>query len=212
MSTYLYDEAFTEKLRRWTDNTEVTIASPDDTKRLFEVIADKNDDRPIKLPLIALRRRGGYQILRRGRNTASFDGFRLEANDKAGSRLNAIPISIPYQIDVYARYYKEADEYMRNIVFNATNYPRLDVTIPYEGVDYIHTSNIRLSDTVDDNSDIPERLAVGQFTRLSVLVDIDDAYLWDVHIKTTKKISEVTIKTETNGNIDGKETVSIDEN
>lgn len=191
MSTYLYDEAFVDKLRKWTADTEVTITSPEDTRRLFEVIADKNNDCPIPLPLIALRRRGGYQVLNRGRNVLSSDGMRLVANDEVGAHLNAIPISIPYQLDVYARHYKEADEYMRNIIFNVINYPRLDVSIPYEGVDYVHSSNIRMSLEVEDNSDIPERLVVGQFTRLSLQIDIDDAYLWDVHVKKTKTISYV---------------------
>ena len=48
MSTYFYDDAIVKKLQLWTRNTEVTITGPDETRRLFEVIADKTNDSPIK--------------------------------------------------------------------------------------------------------------------------------------------------------------------
>ena len=36
-----------------------------------------------------------------------------------------------------------------------------------------------LNDTIDDNSDVPERFTIGNFTRLSLIITVDDAYLWD---------------------------------
>ena len=50
---------------------------------------------------------------------------------------------------------------MRNFVFNIINFPTLDITIPYNNLNYTHTSNIRLTGSVEDNSDIPERLIPG---------------------------------------------------
>lgn len=37
-----------------------------------------------------------------------------------------------------------------------------------------------IESTVSDNSDIPERLISGQFTRMSIRLTIDDAYLFSV--------------------------------
>ena len=103
-----------------------------------------------------------------------------DANDKVARQINAIPISIPYQIDVYARYLKEADSFMRDIVFNIINHPTFKVIIPYQGINLEHNANMILSSDIEDNSDIPERLVTGQFYRMSLTFVVDDAYLWDI--------------------------------
>ena len=183
MSIALYDNAFLEKLQAWTKDTTVSIVSPSDSRTLFENVADTTNDSPIQLPLNSLKRPGGFTILNTGKRPLSFDGATLDANHDRASQLNAIPISIPYQLDIYARYQREADEYIRNLVFNIINYPKLDIVIPYNNQNYIHHSNIRLAGEVDDNSDIPERLISGQFVRMSMRIDIDDAYLFDVRYR-----------------------------
>ena len=183
MSVGLYDETFLEKLKGWTKGTAVTIVGPDETNRLYQQIADTTNDSPIKLPFISLKRPGGFTILNTGKKPLTFDGATLDANYDKAKQLNAIPISIPYQLDIYTRYRNEADEYVRNIVFNIINYPKLDINIPYNGANYIHHSNIRLAGEVDDASDIPERLISGQFVRMSMKIDIDDAYLFDVRYR-----------------------------
>jgi hypothetical protein len=38
----------------------------------------------------------------------------------------------------------EGDEYIRNFVFNIINFPQLDITIPYNNLNYKHISNIRM--------------------------------------------------------------------
>ena len=188
MSVGLYDQAFVNKLQAWTKDTVVTILTPNETKNLFAIIADKNNDEPIKLPLIALKRPGGFSVLRTGKSPLSASGIRLFASNKVGKRLRAIPISIPYQIDIYTRYQDEADELVRNIVYNIINYPKLEINIPYYDENYIHHSNIRMQSDVEDNSDIPERLVAGQFTRMTLQIYIDDAYLFDVNYSNTRRI------------------------
>lgn len=183
MSVGLYDEALVAKLQGWTKDTQVSVVSPTESRRLFEVIADSTNDQPIQLPIIALKRVGGLHIINTGKKPLSFDGLTLDATHEIASQLNAIPISIPYQIDVYTRYLSEADEYVRNLVFNIINYPKLDIVIPYNDENYVHHSNMRLSGEVDDNSDIPERLIPGQFTRMTMRIDVDDAYLFDVRYR-----------------------------
>lgn len=190
MAVRFYDEALLEKFKRWTQDTEVTLLGVNDTKRRFEVIADKTNDAPLKLPIIALSRNGGYTILERYKKPLSYDANRFVQTPDKGVRLNGIPISIQYQIDIYTRYLEEADEYARNIVFNIINYPKLNIEIPYEDIGLTHDANIRLNSDVEDNSDIPERLIPDQFTRLTIGIDIDDAYLFDVRIKDNLSITE----------------------
>ena len=207
MAVRFYDTALLDKLKKWTQDTDVTLLSVNDTQRRFEVLADKTNDQPIKLPLIALSRNGGYTILSKYKQPLSYHGLKMIQTHDKGVILNGIPISIQYQIDIYTRYLEEADEYARNIVFNIINYPKLTIEIPYENQGLFHDANIRLSSDVDDNSDIPERLISSQFTRLTIGIVIDDAYLFDVRIKDNLSISNVDIITK-----DTKELVELNEN
>ena len=190
MSTKLYDDALVQKIRNWTQNTSITVVSPEETRRLFEVIADKTNDKPIQLPLIAITRNRSYNILDFGisKQPMSFDGLTLNATHRQASQLNSIPIHIGYQIDVYTRYYEEADEYTRNLVFNIINFPKLTVNIPYYNENYKHDANISINADIQDNSDIPERLIAGQFTRITINLDINDARLWDVRYRNVYSI------------------------
>lgn len=190
MAVKFYDDALLRKLQKWTADTHINVTGVNDTKRLFEVILDKNNDSPIKLPLIALSRNGGYTISRKYKNPLSHNGSTILVNSQKGAKLNAIPIEITYQLDVYTRYLEEADEYARNLVFNIINYPKLQIEIPYESTGFKHDANIRLISEVEDNSDIPERLIPGQFTRFTIGINIDDAYLFDVRVKDNLSIVE----------------------
>ena len=188
MSVELYDKAFVDKLRKWTKDTDVSVLTPSETRQMMAIIADKTNDSPIKLPLISLKRPGGFTVLQTGSRPLNKVGMKLFANKDMGKRLRAIPISIPYQIDIYTRYQDEADEFTRNIVYNIINSPRLDVVIPYQDENYVHNSNIFMSGEVENTSDIPERLVSGQFTRMSIQIIVDDAYLFDVQHTQTKKV------------------------
>ena len=189
MAVRFYDDALLAKLKKWTADTQVQLTGVNETRRLFEVVADRTNDKPIQLPLIALSRSGGYTIQEKYKQPKSFSGSKMIVTTDKGFKLNAIPIGISYQLDIYCRYLAEADEYARNIVFNIINYPKLSIEIPYEDTGLQHDANIRLTTDVEDNSDIPERLIPGQFTRFTIGIDIDDAYLFDVRIKDNISIS-----------------------
>lgn len=117
-------------------------------------------------------------------------GFKRDATTSSAQHLNVIPIRLTYQLDIYTRYNEEAEEYIRNFVFNIINHPKLTINIPYNGYNEIKNANLTLDSTITDNSDIPERLIAGQFTRKTLTIIIDDAYLWDVKIKDTINICE----------------------
>ena len=123
MSIKLYDDALLNKLKNWVGDLPLTIVGVDESTRLFNVIADKNNDAPINLPLIALSRPGGFTIEEKYKQPKSYTGATIAYSSEKSAKFNAIKISIPYQIDIYARFQEEADEYIRNIVFNIINYP-----------------------------------------------------------------------------------------
>lgn len=188
MSAYIYDQALVEKFKFWTNKTEIQIYGPEQTRRMFEVMADKQEDKKIKLPIICLRRVNGYSISNINKRVLTYDGLTLDADEQKSVTLNAIPILINYQVDVYTKYYKDADAISRDIVFNVINHPTMEVVIPYNGVDYTHYCNLRIAETVEDNSDIPEHLFQGQFTRFTMNLNIDDAYLWDARVRSNVSI------------------------
>ena len=189
MGTAIYDKAIMDKLKRWTEGTNVTVVSPEDTRTLFEVTADRKNDKPIQLPMICLRRATTYTLDgKAGKSPLTFDAVTTEATIARSTKINAIPIRLSYQIDIYTRFYEEADEYMRNLVFNLYNYPAFEVQLPYEGKGYTHTASMVVNPTISNNSSTQERLAVGQFTKLSVGFDVKDAYLFDVRTKDNYSI------------------------
>ncbi len=202
MSANLYDRALVSKLQNWIKDDTITITSPDETKRLFQYKADTTNDKPIQLPLIALRRKPTISILNVSKKPLMYDGKLDSYSIESGktSELNAIPIQLDYNIDIYTRYEEECLEYVRNFVYNIINYPKLTVEIPYNNANIKHNSNIRLLSEIQDNSDIPERLVPGQFTRYTLSIYVDDAYLWNYKIKDIKTI-EIEDITE---NLDSK--------
>ena len=200
MAVRYYDEALLEKIKKWVKDPNMTITGPDETRRLFQYLGDINDDKPLKLPIIALRRLTPVKILSTNKKPLTYDGWRKNNNGEKGDQLNAIPIEINYQLDIYTRYMAEADEYIRNFIFQIINHPKLSIEIPYNNAKIMHDSNIRLSENIDDNSGIPERLIEGQFTRLTLSINIDDAYLFDYRIKDNWKVEselQTVIKNDT---------------
>ena len=202
MSSLGYDEALLKKLKKWIKDDKITITGPSETRRLFTYLADIQNDKPIDLPLIALRRLSPLRILSTSKKPLTYDGWRKNNNGEKGDQLNGIPIQLDYQLDIYTRYFDESDEYVRNFVFNIINYPKLEIEIPYNNANIKHTSNIRLSQDIEDNSDIPERLVEGQFTRRTLFINIDDAYLFDYKTKDTIKIDNVDVEIKLKSDID----------
>ena len=62
ISVNLYDEGLLQKLKYWTEKTDVTVYNVDESSRLIEVLANKTNDKSIKLPIIAIRRPNGFTI------------------------------------------------------------------------------------------------------------------------------------------------------
>ena len=184
----LYDKALLDKLSYWTKNTQLRIFGPNESRQTFMSIIDENKDQKISLPLITLTRNGGFTINNPNKQPLAYDGVVVDGSIEKAAQLNAIPITLNYQLDIYTRYMSEADELVRAFIFNFINYPKIEVTVPYNGMDVKHISSVRISPNIEDNSDIPERLIPHQFTRETLNVNIDDAYLWDIKIRDNLQI------------------------
>lgn len=195
MSVRYYDEALVNKIQKWVKDPNMRILKPNETARLFQIISDQTNDKPISLPLIAISRDPEVEVLATNKKALSYSGKVLDRNAKKYISLDAIPIVVSYQLDIYTKEFSEGDEYLRNFIFNFINHPKLTINIPYNDVNLSHDSNVRIMSTIEDTSDVPQRLFSGQFTRWTIRLNIDDAYLFSVPVESSWSIeSEAELK------------------
>ena len=202
MSTYLYDKAMLDKLKKWGVSDNATLLAPDDTQTLYDIINSRSNDGGIELPLITLNRKGNVNIRNTNKQPLSINAYTMVRSKTNSAILNAIPIELSYQLDIYTRKRIQAEEYVRELTFNFINYPEIMICVPYENLNYWHKSMISLNNEVQDNSAIPERLIHGQFTRYTMSLKVDDAYLFDVRIRDT--VQKVEWTTYSDQNVDGE--------
>lgn len=191
MGIRFYDDALYDKIQKWVKDPNMTILKPSETTRLFQQTLHQKDDKPITLPLISLSRVPEFEIQQTNKKPLTFDGAIMGSSSKTVKgvqhnkiiQLDAIPIGINYQLDIYTKRYEEGDEYLRNFIFNFINHPKLTITLPYNESNLNHVANVRVLSTITDNSDITEKLFSDQFTRWTILLEIDDAYLFNTPVK-----------------------------
>ena len=82
---------------------------------------------------------------------------------------------------------------MRNLIFNITNFPSVTVHMTYNGYEFSHDSVIEMSPEIEDNSNVSERLIQGQFTRFTMTLNVNDAYLWDIRYRDNYHIIDTEI-------------------
>lgn len=195
MAIRYYDDVLAERLKRWIpENSNLRILKPDETKRLFELLASDGDDKNIKVPFIALSRDSSIEINSNIKQNKSFDGLKLINDDEFSLQLNAIPITVNYQLDIYTKTYEEGDEYLRSFLFKLINNPLLKIDIPYNDTCIQHVANIRVADQVSDTSDVSERLFSGQFTRWTIQIELQDAFLFSVPYRKNWKLDGVSVE------------------
>ena len=201
MAVRYYDDIIAAKLKRWNPSAELRVLKPNEVKRFFQLEAEDSGDKPLTLPCIMLARNNDIELLYNMKTPKSYAGVKLSPtsnemkaiksyNDIPDSTmlLNAIPIKLQYQLDIYTKTAEEGDEYLRQYLFKLINNPVIKMTIPYNGADVDQISNIRVLNTVSDTSDISERLFPGQFTRWTIQLEIQDAFLYDVPYRRNWKL------------------------
>ena len=218
MSVALYDKMVKNKIAGWVIDPNMVILGPDETEELFKHQADIKDDKPITLPLIAISRDRDINIELTAKRPLTHMGKSFNYNSNSVDHLNAIPITINYQLDIYTRFQTEAHEYARNFVFNIVNHPSMELLIPYNDSNLSYISYMSLMSPISDNSDIPQRLVPGQFTRMTMHFSLKDAYLFSYSYKNIPKITQIEIvpelkyKLEFNTDIDTKPQIKLGNN
>ena len=188
MAIRYYDDAIVEKIKRWVpSNSKLRVLKPEETRRFFELIADDSKDSAVKLPCIMLSRSKDIELRLNVKNSKSFDGFRLGSTKDASAVLNSIPISVTYNLDIYTKTYEEGDEYVRNFLFKLINNPTIRIDIPYNGSTLSHIANLRVLPSISDTSDISEHIFAGQFTKWTIQLELQDAYLFSIPYKNNWK-------------------------
>lgn len=198
MAISYYDEAITQKIKNWlADSSKLRILSPDESTRLIQIAAEDSNDKPLKLPMLAIARNKDIELESAIKQNKSFDGFVLGRDSLTATtvHLNVIPIKTTYQIDIYTKKRIEADEYVRQYLFKLINNPQIIVEIPYNNYIVRHTANLRVLNTISDTSDISAHVFPGQFYKWTIQLELQDGFLFSIPQKHGWRFAgvEVTI-------------------
>ena len=195
MAIRYYDDALIEKIKKWLpQNTPLRVLKPDESNRFYKLHADDTEDQKFKLPLITLSRGKDVNLLSNIKQSKSFDGLKVHSDEAITIHMNVIPVLPTYQLDIFTKTYEEGDEYLRNFLFKLINNPKLIIGIPYNDLNIKHIANIRVLDTVSDTSDISEHLFPGQFTRWTIQLEIQDAFLFSIPYKNNWTFGEAGLE------------------
>ena len=188
MGIKIYDDAIVKKFKKWWPDKNLRILKPNETNRLWGILANENNDEPLTLPLLSISRDPSIGLDIAGRRSLSCDGIKLDGSESETLQLNAIPISITYQIDIYTQKYEDGDTILRALVLNLVNHPKMKVLIPYNDVQIKHVANLWIDGDLTDNSDIPEKKFPDQFTRWTIRVAVHDAFLFSVPVAMNSRL------------------------
>lgn len=210
MSIDYYDDALVAKFSRWLpEQVDLRVLDKDDVKRFLSLEAEKTDDKPLKLPMLSLSMDPTIELLSTTKHSKSFNGIKLQKNptlqelmsqakytNKKPSdlapegtyQLNAIPIKLQYQMDIYTKTAAEGFEYVRALLFKIMNNPQIKIEIPYNDSKLEHVAYIKLQSTVSDTSAISERLFPGQFTRWTLTFELQDAFFFNIPYRKNWKL------------------------
>ena len=183
MAIGYYDEAITQKIKGWlADSSKLRVLSPDESTRLIQLAAEDSNDKPLKLPLIAISRNKDIEIESAIKQNRSFDGLVIHKDNATATtvHLNVIPVKTTYQLDIYTKKQIEADEYVRQYLFKLINNPQIVIEIPYNNCIVKHTANLRVLNTVSDTSDISTHVFPGQFYKWTIQLELQDGFLFSI--------------------------------
>ena len=212
MSISLYDEAVYKLIYGRVKDSKMRILRPEESKYLFQMRADMNNDKPITLPLVSISRNNNIEILSTQKQPLSFDGVKMQINPKEAMLLSRIPIKLEYQLDIWTQKELDCENWIREFVFLLINNPIIEITLPYHGANFKQQATIRLANEIVDNSDADNKLFKDQYTRMTLTFNIDDANLYSIPIKQNAKISDVQLRVLDNNNqIDEEEIIYSNE-
>lgn len=179
MSAYLYDEAIVNNLRKALGDSRVTITPIDNVYNVIPRIDNDN----ITLPLISITRTRWTIGSQHYNHSAKYEGalseikYEEKYKDLGIKRVQFVPMSLSYAIDVWTKTREENDEIVRELYWYYLTSPMLEITVPYD-LDFNHSFNIFVEEEIEDNSDIAQHASKGEYFRQTINIYTDDARLW----------------------------------
>lgn len=179
MSAYLYDDAIIKDLRRIIGDDRITITPVDNVYNVIPRIS--NDD--FTLPLITVTRTGWSIHSQHNNHSAKFEGalagvdYNEKYQDLDIKRVQWVDMYISYSIDVWTKTRLQNDEIIRELYWYYMISPNLTVEVPYN-LNFNHVFTLSVDEDIEDNSDIAQHAAKGEYFRQTIGIYTDDARLW----------------------------------
>lgn len=215
VGVYAYDIAIIKDLRARFNYTKDgkkktnNIIQITNSENVFNIIGDIEND-TIQFPIISLIRTGWQftgsepEFLNNSGGLVGYmEGEKGERIKQV--RLQAFPIQINYQLDIWTQNRYDNDVIAREFCWFYKQNPQLRVFIPH-GLNITEPFNLFIEPEVVDNSDIAEHNSRGRYYRQTIGLYVDDAYLWKSSVTNVPGIDIVkfSIYTGDISNIENK--------
>ena len=172
-----YDRAVFKKIHKLYD--EVIYAAPEEC---FKVNAKAHKGR-VLLPFISLWRMPDFSVNRDMYN----DSYVRKGPRRMSSsntefpnqyvQMHGLPVTLQYQLDVYATKRDVCDGLMAEIVLEMYENPWVDVEQKGMGDNWIQQFNIDIDDNISDNTSISEFDESNRFYRLTATLEMPEALI-----------------------------------
>lgn len=159
MSLELYDKAMIDKLSNLFPN--VIMAPPD------QAFNRSNKSGKVKLPLISVYRISNPIDFEDFNHYETFTGARTTRYKKDIDKellLNGLPVTITYQIDIWAQLRKYADGLYRELVYYLMRNPNLTIQVPNVGTKFDFAMTLTDIDTSTDYDSFDEKNTIHRYT------------------------------------------------
>lgn len=183
MSLMYYDIAMLKKVKAL--YPETFFAAPEE---IFGMNAKNHGGTKVVMPMIGVYRmpdisintayyndmqvRNGVVGLRNTHRNIEFPG-----NDVAS---HILPVSLQYQIDVYSIKREICDGLAAELALEFYENPWVNVNLKCVSEECVQQFSVRIDESLSDNTSISEFDDTGRFYRLTLTVNIDQAYLFRV--------------------------------
>lgn len=200
VGVYAYDLAIIKDLRARFNYTKDgkkktnNIIQITNSENVFNIIGDIENDN-IQFPIISLIRTGWQftgaepEFLNNSGGLVGYlEGEKGERIKQV--RLQAFPIQINYQLDIWTQNRYDNDVIAREFCWFYKQNPQLRVFIPH-GLNITEPFNLFIENEIVDNSDIAEHNSRGRYYRQTIGLYVDDAYLWKSSVTNVPGIDVV---------------------
>lgn len=193
MSSLLqYDKGVFQKMKALYD--EVYFAAPEEAMK----VNAKAHKGKVMMPFIAVWRMPDFTVNREMYNdsyvrrgpTRMTKGKDLEYPNRK-VQMHGIPVSLQYQVDVYATKRDVCDGLMAEIVLEMYENPWVNVKQSDMG-DFIQQFNLDIDDSITDNTSISEFEDTNRFYRLTATLNMQEAVIYRIS-NTIDEINKVEV-------------------